>query len=233
MENENRAPSTFKEKAENFWYYYKWHTVVALFLVFAIVICSLQMCQNTTPDVYVMYAGGKSFVSRSDEGETAPHLTALSSLRRFADDYNGDGEIVIELETYYIPTAAEVKEIEDNGGFVDTTYVNKNKTDFNDMLVFGDYLILVMSEELFKESYTLASANPFAPLAQYASGSELNYLNDYAVYLNSTALGDMPVFSDMPADTVVCFRVFSEVALFRPDKELYAKSEEMLRNILK
>ena len=232
MENE-KAPQSFKERLANFWYYYKWYTVVALFLVFAVTVCSLQMCSSTSPDAYVMYAGGKSFAVKSEDNDIAPHLAALSSLRRFCEDYNGDGEVTVELETYYIPTSAQIAEIEDAGGFVDTVYVNNNKSDFGEMLMYGDYLILIMSEELFLENYTLASANPFAPLAQYASGDGLVYLNDYAIYLNSTALGEAPEFSDLPSDTVIAFRIYSEVPLFRPDKEVYSRCEQMLENILK
>lgn len=228
-----RTPQSFKERLANFWYYYKWHTVALLFLVFAITVCSLQMCSSTVPDAYVMYAGGKSFAVKSEDNDVAPHLAALSSLKRFCEDYNGDGEVIVELETYYIPTGAQIAEIENAGGFVDTVYVNNNKSDFGEMLMYGDYLILIMSEELFLEHYTLASANPFAPLSQYASGDGPVYLNDYAIYLNSTALGKTPEFSDLPSDTVIAFRVYSEVPLFRPDKETYSRCERMLENILR
>ena len=37
------TPATPKEKLQNFWYHYKWHSLVAVFLVIAILICSL-MC---------------------------------------------------------------------------------------------------------------------------------------------------------------------------------------------
>ena len=40
---EVQAPTTVKEKAENFWYHYKWHSIVALFLVITLVICALQL----------------------------------------------------------------------------------------------------------------------------------------------------------------------------------------------
>ena len=44
------TPSTFKEKLQNFIYHYKWHTVVALFLVVTIIICSLQFCTKEEYD---------------------------------------------------------------------------------------------------------------------------------------------------------------------------------------
>ena len=42
------------DKLSNFWYYYKWHTIVALFIVFVVTVCTLQTCskggvENTQP----------------------------------------------------------------------------------------------------------------------------------------------------------------------------------------
>lgn len=233
MENETRKPP-FKERLANFWYYYKWHSIVALILVFAVSVCTLQMCQNTSPDIYVMYAGGKSFLQKSGEdADVSAHVAAQSSLKRFTGDYNGDGRVEVEFEAYYIPTAKEIAEIEKNNGFVDKSFVNQNKKDFNEMVMYGDYLILIMSEELFRDTYTNSAANPFASLRGYTENDSLEFVNDYAVYLRSTALGKMPEFNLLPEDTVIAFRIYSEVPLFRPDRALYEHSEATLCEILK
>ena len=232
MENETRKPP-FRERAANFWYYYKWHSIVALILVFAVAVCTLQMCQNTEPDIYVMYAGGKSFLKKNADADTPPILTAQSSLRRFVKDYNGDGSIEIEFEAYYIPSAAEIAEIEKNNGYVDKSLINKSRSDFNEMVMYGDYLIIIMNEELFRQTITQSAANPFASLTSYTDNESLVFLNEYAVYLNSTALGKMPEFDSLAEDTVIAFRIYSEVALFRPDRRAYENAEDVLREILK
>ena len=76
---------TFR-KLENFWYYYKWHTIVSLFLAFVIVVCTVQACSREKEDIRIIYAGG-SYV----EGEYHREISkALSSV--LPEDFDGDGK---------------------------------------------------------------------------------------------------------------------------------------------
>ena len=88
-------PTTTEAKIGNFFYHYKWHTIIGLFLVFVFVICSLQFCSRESYDVHVMYAGPKGLVSAQT------HAAAVS-LEGIARDYNGDGEVKVSFNTLYI-----------------------------------------------------------------------------------------------------------------------------------
>ena len=87
-----KIESPFFKKLENFFYHYKWHTIIAAFLIFAISLCVFQTCKRTSYDAYVLYAGGKNLRS-VEEGETDSTFVKLSkTLKFYVGDYDGDGE---------------------------------------------------------------------------------------------------------------------------------------------
>ena len=75
-----KITSPFFKKVENFFYHYKWHTIVALFLIVTITICSVQMCSKDSYDVYVMYAGNRDIKSMKNEGDVSEFSKVYKSL---------------------------------------------------------------------------------------------------------------------------------------------------------
>lgn len=74
---------SFVEKVENFWYHYKWQTIIAVFFAVTFAICFTQCAKNSEPDAMIMYAG--NYAVPDDYKSTA--LEAVME-----KDYNGDGE---------------------------------------------------------------------------------------------------------------------------------------------
>ena len=66
-------------KWENFWYHYKWHTIVSLFLVFVLLFLGLQSCQKQEYGYFMMYAGPKSL-------STAETVKMADYLEKVAED---------------------------------------------------------------------------------------------------------------------------------------------------
>ena len=79
---EVETPSTLKEKLKNFWYHYKWHSVVALVVVIALLVCTLQLCKKESYDTYILYAGSKSIGRTGEGGGDAEIETVTSSLEK-------------------------------------------------------------------------------------------------------------------------------------------------------
>ena len=48
------------KKFENFWYYYKWHTIIGIALVAVVVVLIVQLFTKPSYDVNIVYAGEKS-----------------------------------------------------------------------------------------------------------------------------------------------------------------------------
>jgi hypothetical protein len=86
------VPSTPKEKIQNFIYHYKWHTVVALLLVVAILVCSFQFCAKEEYDAYILYAGSKNIGRTAEDGDVAEIATVISSLKRITGDFDENGD---------------------------------------------------------------------------------------------------------------------------------------------
>ena len=98
---------------ENFLYHYKWHTIVALFLIVTITICSVQMCSKDSYDVYVMYAGSRDIKSMKNEGDVSEFSKVYKSLTEVTEDFDGNGENMPSLEALYMLSSEEIKKIEE------------------------------------------------------------------------------------------------------------------------
>ena len=54
--------SKFTRWLDNFWYHYKWTTIIAVFALFVVLVCTLQMCNKDKNDVSVLSAGPEYFM---------------------------------------------------------------------------------------------------------------------------------------------------------------------------
>jgi len=64
---EKKEKQTFREWAENIWYYYKWLVLfIGLMIVFA-VICIVQLAQKDEPDVDVMFVGPGYYLDQASK----------------------------------------------------------------------------------------------------------------------------------------------------------------------
>ena len=72
---------------DNFWYHYKWHSLIALFLVFAITVCTLQMCDKESYDIHILYAGNHAFARQSTDADAPEYFKARQSLARHKNSF--------------------------------------------------------------------------------------------------------------------------------------------------
>lgn len=226
------VPMSAGKRLENFWYHYKWHTLVALFLIIAIIICSFQMCSKESFDSYVLYAGGYG-ISRVVDDDVAEYAVFLSSLSRITPDRNGDGEVNTSFLDLYIPTSDEIKET----GNDLYALMRDNVTRLQYELVSGgDYYLCFLSPENYDEYKLWDGVTLFMPLAAYVpEGTEVKYYDESAVYLKSTAFGNSDGFKNLPDDTLIALRVPSAVASFfnkKDNEKRFNEAEELLRSVL-
>ena len=204
-----KIKTSFTTWLENFWYHYKWHSLISLFLVFTIVICSLQMCQKESYDAYVLYAGGHEIERQSTNGDIPEYKYATQSLARAAQDYNGDGKIQISLKDLFMLSSEEIAEIEkaDDGKEVNYALLNENKTVLKETMIYSDYYVCFLSKAVYDEYKSVDGVEMFAPLAPYVhEGTSVEYYTDSAILLSSTAIYSLPGISKLPADTVICLK---------------------------
>lgn len=82
----------FKQKLENFWYYYKIHTIVAIFLLVSVAIIIKQCSSRVVPDLNVIIAVKSITVSH----EQADSIS--NTLSKLTEDVNKDGRKVVNCE---------------------------------------------------------------------------------------------------------------------------------------
>ncbi len=245
VQNADTGNTSLGAKLDNFWYHYKWHTLITLFFVMLISVCTWQMCSKQSYDVYVMYAGTTAISRTTDDGTDPMYPVMQSALADFAEDRDDNGEVDVHFNTLYILSNDEIeeenrrrKELSELTGVryeeVDAPFIKDNLAVYQSEVKYGDYYICLLSETMYTLSRTSADGTPlFAPLASYVEGTDAVLYASDAVLLSSTALGQSPLFCDLPEDTLLCLRSLSEVAQRRSrNREVFAAAERTLRRML-
>ena len=224
---------TLKQKFENFWYHYKWHSIIALFLVIVILVCSLQFCSNTEYDAYILYAGEYQFERTSKDGDIPTYVGAMNAFKRVCEDVSGDGEINVSFADLLCMTDAQRAEYrEENGVEPDTRLLYDDAQKLGNLMSTGNFFILFISPEVYEQYSNEDDVPRFEALKPYtAEGVEYEYYSEYAIKLSSLEFYNTAYISSLPEDTLVCFRKIGVLGNNSNVKENYNASKDVLRKI--
>ena len=232
---------------ENFWYHYKWHTIFALVAILVVTICTVQMCSKEEYDVHIVYAGSEHLLGEKDEDGTVKAQTVMKSVNQAVEDFDGNGKILSSFESLYLLTDGEILELEreladkkaNNEGSYEVPYaqIYDNKSAFSERLTYSDCYVFIISENLYLTYQTTEYDVPmFVSLRDLVDeNSEVRFLDDGAVYLNSTEFGQLPGLSDLPENTVIALRSVSALSShFDKEKTLveFENSKKVVENML-
>lgn len=197
---------------DNYWYHYKWHTVVIAFFVIVTLVCTLQMCAKESEDIVVIYSGSAA-LSGSDSEDICKVLESVID-----NDFNGDGEKNIGMNKFNVLSEEEIREEREkkdedgNPIFVDTNYYTSQTSNYYHYIQTGESSVAFLAPWLY-EALAAESDN------NISEGKEprikkltdvLGYLPENAVGEYGVRLGDTPLYEEfgvmrkLPADTVVC-----------------------------
>ncbi len=221
-----KVSSPFLKKLDNYWYHYKWHTVIALFLAAVILICSLQMCAKDDYDFEVMYAGPHSLNN---------HQTILDIEAAFAelgDDRTGDGKVTVNLVSYWVderlsPDREEYKDMTAADISYSMNQSLNNQELYLDEVQAGNLVICLVSPHLFHlvddEAGFMRVTDVFPDIAAYEEDVFVydadGKINRFGVVLSKTAFGQRAGLASLPDDTILCVRKASPMnAFFGADK---------------
>ncbi len=204
-------------KLENFWYHYKWHSIVAAFLVVVLIVCSFQTCSRTSYDVHFLYAGAHKLEKTSSDGDVSPFVGTVSTLKRVSEDFNGNGSVDVNLLDLFVMTNEEISEFyqdENNAGKeINEIQIRDNTETLNTTLLMSNYYVCFLSETLFLKYEAQHDSALFADISIYTDAdAEYEYASERGIYIRSLSFYEMPYISDLPDDTVVCIRRLSEVS---------------------
>lgn len=221
MEKEKFIAKDFhvSKKVENFWYHYKWHTIVSLILVFVLLFLCLQTCDRNKYSYFAMYAGPKGI--SANQG-----LLMATALEQMAEEAGLESGKKASLAVYNIYEK-------------DTTgQSSQNFQVFNDDIVTGKSIILALSPTLY--THLLEKNGGIVVLDEYLpseGGDNITFVDDShrGIKLSSLPLYQKEGWKDLPEDTVLCLRSPISLAnIFNSEKaqKNYIIYETLFRYIL-
>ncbi len=195
---------------DNFWYHYKWHTLIVLFAVLLIWFVTGQAANDPKEDTIVAYCGSFGFLSE----ETEAFREALN--RTMPEDFDGNGEKYVEIVRYQVFSDQELTEYkkaleelvkEDPQAGIYSTIVNesysaKQLSDFNNFIMLGEVSVFFLSEYMYDN---VRQRGMLVPLTEVLTEVPSNAYDEYAVYLCDTPVYALePGFQQLPDDTLIC-----------------------------
>lgn len=230
--------SNLLKKLDNYWYHYKWPTLIALFFGIFCIIGIVQMTTKDKIDVNILYTGPYVFSPR-EVGEVEAAFEAVMS-----KDYNGDGEMGAEFTNIVLLTDDQVREVRQNAktgsnsaDAIDNVVIDGNglreaENSFNQQIFAGEVVICLLDPYWYNE---VKAAAGFVKLSDVL-GSKPDYaIDDYGVLLSDTNFAQyFKVFARLPEDTVLCMRTISTISIFtgrEKTEEKWNWNAEMMRDL--
>ncbi len=218
---------------DNYWYHYKWATIIGLTFVVIFTVLISQCASKTDDDVTVLYAGPAQ-LSANQAREVQFALQAV-----MGEDYNGDGVKQATVSPLLLMTDAQLeaakKQAKEDG--ITLIYnqqtLNDNHTKFSTVIFSGECVICLLDPNWYGD---VNNAGGFAPLKDV-----LGYTPEYAIDGCSVYLRDTPFaqyFTAMqayPEDTILCVRRVATVKGFRSgsrEEKEYNNQIDMFRKIM-
>lgn len=178
---EEKRELTRQEKVKNWWYYHKWHLLIAAAVIFLIADISSDILTNhrNQPDYSIAYVGS-SYLPE----DTVTQLT--DALAQLGEDLNGNGTVQVALHQYlvYSQEAADQSSSTDNYSMLYTAQVQLAA----DLENCSSFFFLMEDPGQFQEDYQILDT-PDGGLSEDIAGSSP------AIYFAWT---DCPVLVNLP-----------------------------------
>lgn len=211
---------------ENFWYYHKWHLLIALFVVFVIILCITQMTGNEKSDTAILMGGPYYPNTEMRNNMYAAFEEVLP------EDYNEDGEKSVEIVHYEIYSTEQFKAIDsvDKNSSLNAS----NLQSFSNLMQVGEFSVCIIDMWLYED---IADAGGIRPLSElFGDNIPEGAIDEYAIDFKSTEFAKhFTVFEKFPDTTVICLRNIGFMNSFfnkGASEEEYKISEDLFKAIV-
>lgn len=191
-----------KKWLENYWYHYKWATIISAFFITVAVICIVQIASKKDYNIYIRYVGDSVITGTQ------------------YDDMTGALEKIVSGDKKDSVNFAQVAYISDD----DNPYKNEKnavaRETLSSMLV-QPYYIYIMDMTAYND---YKDSGVFAPLSSIFEEdvTDISY-DEYALYLSKTEfLKNAPGMEWVEEDTVIVIKIVPYDSVFTGKK---SKSE--------
>lgn len=221
-ESDIHVKSPLLEKLDNFWFYYKIHTIVAIFVVLVLSVCIVQSCSRESEDVSVLYAGPAGFTPAAFDMIKDEISTVLPS------DYDGDGEKNVGLISYHVMSEEQILAQESK---LETTlnrsYFTEQYQIYSRFITSGECGVFLLDPWLYE---ALVSQNVIIlrPLSEVMTKVPEYAVGEYGIKLSETALyKNSEYLSQLPEDTILCLSKPFVMSNGSGNKEKYSQMTAM------
>ena len=199
--------SRFVKWLDNYWYHYKWPTIIVAFFLLVGAVSFSQCASNEKYDLVVSYTGDAS-ISQEQQSRLLELFTALAP-----ENEKGTGKQSVGLTTYLIYDPERLKEIcTDAEGNQDVmAYTAANQTSGNNFKTFdsyvatGDCALDLVSEYVYKQRPDLGQTMMRPLTSIYGEALPASAYDGYAIRFTETAFYQyyQGVLGLIPEDTLL------------------------------
>jgi hypothetical protein len=210
--------SKFLKWLDNYWYHYKWPTIVVSFFLIIGTISLVQVFNRESYDAYVMYVGDAAIP------DTQYH-DIIQSLKSVSSDYDENKEHSINF--------AKTTFITDPENNMAST-VNASAMQYLSNLVVQPYYIYLMDETVYK---LYKDSGVFVPISEIVKDvPEEWYYDDTAIYFDKTDYANsFPGVDNLGENTLLVLKIMpysSNKGVTARERQSYEDHIDMLKNIL-
>lgn len=216
--------SKFLKWLDNYWYHYKWPTIVVAFFVVVIGVCLIQSITTEKKDILITYAGPTQV---APDDAAAIERIFNENLPEGYGNRGVDGKS--GLISYIIYSKDQIKELEQEKKMVDTKFNSDQYSTLNSQYRAGNGSIYLLDrwlyDEILKDNENVARLKPLKEVfGERPTGSVDAYgirLGDTEIYQNN------PELHVLPEDTIICMH--EKIV----GQKNYGKEIDAFRNIAK
>ena len=197
----------FLKWLDNYWYHYKWPTLVVAFFLLVGVVCFTQCATSEKYDLVVCYTGDAA-ISKDQQQKLLEILNSLAP-----DAKKGEGKQSVGLTRYLIYDPEKLKETctDDEGKQDVTAYTAANQTssnhfkNFDTYVATGDCAVYFVSEYVYSKRPDLGKSMMRPLESIYGSELPACAYDAYAIRLSETAFYQyyQDVLDFLPEDTLI------------------------------
>lgn len=210
--------SKFLKWLDNYWYHYKWPTIIVSFFLIIGTISLVQLFTKEKYDAYVMYVGEASIPDTQ-------YVDIMQSLKAVSSDYDGNKEHNINFAR-----TAFITDPENNMA----SSVNASAIQYLSNLVVQPYYIYLMDETVYK---LYKDSGVFVPISEIVKDvPEEWYYDGTAVYFDKTDYANsFPGVDKLGENTLLVLKIMpysNSKSVLAREREYYEDHVDMLKNIL-
>ena len=224
--SEEKTKMTFIQKLENYWYHYKWHTLLGAFALIIGIVCITQCAGRTEPDAMVMYAGRikNMLIPEKDNRDKSLEDDVLSA------DYNGDGEKKIEVFQLIIPVTEIDGEFEYDDKVAQTN--NSERQRMYTEVANGSCVVYMLHPFLYEE---VKSMGVLRPLSEVLDKVPEYAVDEYGIPISELIAYRTTNLRYYPENCILCIRYERKKGLgaMNPDDaDFYKNNVSFFRDVV-